>query len=236
MQQLADDGTGEIAIATLGSGLYGNGHEHFMDEYAFAPVRARIKAAVGFKWTNFGVERHTIISSDGSWTTGPILPGQTVSMSISKPGTFEYFCTEHPWSKGQLVVSTASEGAFSHTPGVDRAAFTPEQAARGKVSFQSNCSNGCHMPDLTPGQRAPALAGDSFLQHWKELTVDELFQRIRSTMPQQKPQSLSDQVYIDIVAFLLQANGLPSGNIELKSDPAVLKSVIIRAVNGERQP
>ena len=44
-------------------------------------------------------------------------------------------------------------------------------------------------------------------------------------MPQQKPHSLSDQMYVDIVAYLLDANGLPPGKTELSPDPEVLRGV-----------
>jgi hypothetical protein len=46
-------------------------------------------------------------------------------------------------------------------------------------------------------------------------------------MPQTKPQSLSDDLYIDIVAFLLDANGMPSGTTDLPADPATLKLITI---------
>ena len=233
VQQLPQNGTGEIAISALRSGIgdgenfLSNGQEHFIDEYTFVPARARIDAGMHFKWTNLGVERHTIVSSDGSWTTGAVLPGQSVSMSISKPGTYEYFCQDHPWSKGQLVVSAANERTTKDQPGSDEGAFTSEQAARGEASFQRACSAACHMPDLTAGERAPALAGDAFLRHWQGLSADDLFERIRSTMPQQQPHSLSDQVYIDITAFLLDANGLSPGGEELKSDAETLKRITL---------
>jgi hypothetical protein len=126
-----------------------------------------------------------------------------------------------------IVTSTDKASA------IDGGTFTMEQANRGKQSFQLNCTNGCHMPDLTAGERAPALAGEAFLGHWASATAQDLFGRIRSTMPEQKPHSLSDQVYIDIVAFLLQANGLPSGDAELNSDAGILSTIPIKTPNGE---
>jgi hypothetical protein len=198
------------------------------------PARARVASGTPFKWINLGVEQHTVVSSDGSWSTGTILPGQSVSMSISTPGTYEYFGRDHPWSKGQLVVSAPNERTMQGQPGADAGAFTAEQAARGEASFQRACSAACHMADLTPGERAPALAGDAFLQHWRGLSANDLFERIRSTMPQQQPHSLSDQVYVDITAFLLQANGLSSGSEELKGDPETLKRIVLGGADPSR--
>jgi hypothetical protein len=83
------------------------------------------------------------------------------------------------------------------------------------------------MPQLTGSERAPALAGDVFLQRWKGHTVAELFARIRTTMPQQNPRSLSDEIYIDVLAFILQSNGLPSGDHVLEPDPQTLGTISI---------
>jgi len=225
VQPLADDGSGVIRVANLQSGgTVGAGQEHYVDEYTFAPTRARVRAGVAFKWTNFGAQRHSIESSDGSWATGEVLPAQSITMSITKPGTYEYFCKDHPWSKGQLIVTAPNEPS---DPVVGRKIFTAAQTARGKSIFLASCSNGCHMPDLAAGTRAPALAGDSFRERWQGHSGNELFERIRDTMPQQSPHSLSDGAYVDIVAFLLQANGYAAGEIELRADPGVLENLVV---------
>jgi plastocyanin len=31
-------------------------------------------------------------------------PGTSGAVTIAKAGTYEYVCTEHPWSIGQLIV------------------------------------------------------------------------------------------------------------------------------------
>jgi len=55
-------------------------------------------------WTNASKKAHTITARDGSWTTGVIQPGASGSAIITKPGTYEYICTDHTWSIGQLIV------------------------------------------------------------------------------------------------------------------------------------
>jgi mono/diheme cytochrome c family protein len=104
--------------------------------------------------------------------------------------------------------------------------YSSTQASRGQSAYMQECS-ACHMPELTGSERAPALAGDSFLRRWRGLSLGSFFERIKSTMPQNKPQSLGDAVYVDIAAFLLQSNGFPEGAVDLKSDPAFLKEVLI---------
>jgi plastocyanin len=99
VHKLADDGTAEIQIGAVSMRA-----EHVVDEYAFVPSRARAKAGISFKWTNYGVKNHSIVSADGSFTTGEILPGQSVTISLPKRGSYTYYSKEFPWSKGQLIV------------------------------------------------------------------------------------------------------------------------------------
>jgi hypothetical protein len=52
----------------------------------------------------YGEVRHTIAARDGSWTTGPIRPGESATVTVTKPGEYEYVCSDHLWSMGQLIV------------------------------------------------------------------------------------------------------------------------------------
>jgi quinohemoprotein ethanol dehydrogenase len=78
------------------------------DAYAFQPVRAKVKLegkdGAKVTWTNTGKEPHSIAAQDGSWRTGEIAPGKSVTLSFKSAGTFTYICNEHPWSYGQLIV------------------------------------------------------------------------------------------------------------------------------------
>jgi hypothetical protein len=47
-------------------------------------------------------------------------------------------------------------------------------------------------------------------------------------MPQNAPDSLGDRAYIDLVAYLLQANGNPAGTQELSLDVAELERITIQ--------
>ena len=58
---------------------------------------------------------------------------------------------------------------------------------------------------------APPLASGDFLSGWDGLTVGDLFERIRISMPQNAPGSLSGQQNADILAFMLSANKFPTG-------------------------
>lgn len=110
--------------------------------------------------------------------------------------------------------------------GVWEGVYTSEQAGRGKELFLKNCVV-CHMEDLKGGE-APPLVGEEFLSHWQDMTVDDLFFRIRLTMPQDSPGSLKRPVYLDILTYVLQSNQFPAGKEELKDSPG-LKTIAITA-------
>ena len=50
---------------------------------------------------------------------------------------------------------------------------------------------------------------------------------IRTTMPQGAPASLSPQAYVDIVAYMLQVNDYPAGDVELPTAESELEAIII---------
>jgi mono/diheme cytochrome c family protein len=96
-------------------------------------------------------------------------------------------------------------------------AYTEAQASRGEAVYGNNCAR-CHGADLDGGGAAPTLHTLDFVDRWREDHLSTLFQFIRTNMPQKPgsgPGSLSEQQYLDIVAFLLSVNGLPSGSKEL---------------------
>jgi hypothetical protein len=51
-------------------------------------------------------------------------------------------------------------------------------------------------------------------------------------MPPKEEHSLDDQVYLDIVTYILQFNKAPTGNQPLKADIQTLKQIKIAAPPG----
>ena len=102
--------------------------------------------------------------------------------------------------------------------------FTDAQASRGEAAYGRSCA-ACHKEDLLGAGTAPALAGEEFFRRWNENTVDEVVQTMRSAMPQEAPNSLDAQVYVDILTYLLKASGSPAGTGELTADRDRLKLV-----------
>ncbi len=102
--------------------------------------------------------------------------------------------------------------------------FTEAQVARGERDYGRSCER-CHGVDLTgdPSMEIPALQEAPFLEEWKGRTLKDLFDRIKRSMPADEPDSLTTRAYVDIVAYLLNANHFPSGSRELSRDPGDLQ-------------
>jgi len=114
------------------------------------------------------------------------------------------------------------------SPSIWDGVYTEEQAKRGDQLYSEKCAK-CHAPDLTGGEMAPALTSADFKWNWSGLSVDDLFERIKISMPQDSPGSLSRQQIADILAFVLSKGGFPAGKTELAREAEVLKGIRFEA-------
>ena len=125
------------------------------------------------------------------------------------------------------MCSAAAQDAASKS--TSAGVFTEEQARRGGVAYNANCAN-CHGPELRSIDREiPNLSDKSFKFSWVGKTIAEKFELVRTTMPPKEERSLDDQVYLDIVAYILRFNKIPSGNQSLKPDLRILTQIVISA-------
>jgi S-disulfanyl-L-cysteine oxidoreductase SoxD len=106
--------------------------------------------------------------------------------------------------------------------------YTNEQADRGHSVYHSQCEV-CHGETLLGGDEVPPLAGPQFLANWNGLTVGDLFERIRKSMPANDPGKLSSQQNADVLAYLFSFNEFPAGKMELPHDAELLKQIRIEA-------
>jgi len=111
--------------------------------------------------------------------------------------------------------------------------YTPDQADQGKTLFEANCST-CHKSDLS-GDRGPALTGNTFFSSWEAGSVNKLYTKIKETMPRNRgTTSLSEENYVAIVAYILQANAFPPSKSEVELTADALEDILI-ARKGEGQ-
>ncbi|MFL2848607.1 MAG: PQQ-binding-like beta-propeller repeat protein [Pseudohongiellaceae bacterium] len=97
---------------------------------------------------------------------------------------------------------------------LQQAAFTDNQAQTGASVYSQSCA-ACHLPDLTGSFEAPALNDNNFRTTWSNRTVAELIDLLQRTMPPQAPASLSEQQYIEVVAYLLSENNIAASTASL---------------------
>lgn len=130
---------------------------------------------------------------------------------------------------GVVALAWCATTAAQSSPGsVWSGVYTDAQAVRGEAAYLQECAN-CHGTALEGGDMTPALLGGGFTSNWNDLTAGDLFERIRLTMPLDRPGKLTRQQNVDVIAFVLRANAWPSGKSELPADVAALKQIKIEA-------
>ena len=87
--------------------------------------------------------------------------------------------------------------------------------AAGKAVFAENCAR-CH-GDQGEGVTAPANIGPN--AHLDKFSTGKgLYDYISTTMPQDRPATLSPETYLQVVSFLLLQNGFVQPNTLLSAD------------------
>ncbi len=111
--------------------------------------------------------------------------------------------------------------------------FTEAQAARGREAYSGACSF-CHgrrlngAPDDPDMRSTPPLVRARFLREWDGRSLATLFAYTRQTMPEDNPGSMTDQEFVDVIAYMLSVGGMPAGDDELPPDPLGLAHIVIR--------
>jgi mono/diheme cytochrome c family protein len=125
----------------------------------------------------------------------------------------------------------AAHNASSQTPIPSKTiwdgAYTDAQAKRGEAVYAAHCV-GCHAADLS-GQNS-TLIGERFMRDWREDNLNTLYRRVKATMPRRTPGSLTDEQYLDVVAYVLKQNQFPAGGEDL--NPAAALGVQIVGKDG----
>jgi len=116
----------------------------------------------------------------------------------------------------------------SETRSVWDGVYTEEQANRGEELYRKECAS-CHGGTLVGGGGAAPLTGGTFLSNWNGLTVGDLFDRIRKTMPQGSLGKLNKQQDADVLAYLLSFNKFPAGKTEMPKQVEFLKEIRFEA-------
>lgn len=104
--------------------------------------------------------------------------------------------------------------------------YTEEQARRGAERFRERCAE-CHV--------SGDFQGEFFLFTWSGQGIHILFDYMRSSMPQNTPGSLAPEAYADLLAYILELNGLPPGNREIPAREEELEAILLEAPEGSSE-
>ena len=123
------------------------------------------------------------------------------------------------------VASVRSQPSRSIWDGV----YTNEQAARGESLYQNGCAE-CHGAALEGDELAPPLVGGEFMWAWNSLSLGDLFERLRISMPEANPSAMSRTEKADVLAFILSKNEVPPGEAEIADRAGRLRAISFDAV------
>src|SRR6476646_8892684 len=78
----------------------------------FVPATLTVSTGTTVTWTNGDSTLHTVTSgsaesgnSGNEFDSSYLAAGKTFQHQFGTAGTFDYYCTLHPWMKGKVVVS-----------------------------------------------------------------------------------------------------------------------------------
>jgi 3',5'-cyclic-AMP phosphodiesterase len=77
-----------------------------IDNFRFTPATLTVAAGAKVEWVNEDDVPHLIVSKTGAFKASPLLDtDQRFITTLSKPGTYDYFCSLHPMMQGRIRVS-----------------------------------------------------------------------------------------------------------------------------------
>jgi plastocyanin len=72
--------------------------------YAYAPAKITVTPGTRITFTNHDRTAHTATSTVTGFDSGTIKPGKRASITVTKPGTYTYYCQFHAFMHGTITV------------------------------------------------------------------------------------------------------------------------------------
>ena len=75
----------------------------------YIPSKISIRQGESVTWLNEDAAFHSVTSGtyenpNGMFDSGHLDPNESFTVKFEESGTFDYFCTLHPWMKGKVIV------------------------------------------------------------------------------------------------------------------------------------
>jgi amicyanin len=75
-----------------------------MQNFAYQMANIQVRAGTTVTWTNQDNVPHSITFKNGMKDSGLLYQGQSFSYTFSTPGTYQYYCTVHPYMVATVTV------------------------------------------------------------------------------------------------------------------------------------
>lgn len=141
-----------------------------------------------------------------------------------------------------ILIALTACGNDTQSPSETPSLSSPEsssstfenQAKTGSNLFAANCAS-CHGANLEGTTLGPLLSGRSFVQRWGVQTPALLLGNIQANMPPGGNEGLSGADYLNIVAHILETNGVDSTDEPLTADTNFTIAENISEIVAQRQ-
>jgi mono/diheme cytochrome c family protein len=129
-----------------------------------------------------------------------------------------------PGAAARSTRGSHARGEPGHT--VLDSVYTDSQATRAESTYSQSCAK-CHGSTLQGAQDGGPLIGPDFLANWDGMTLADLQDKIRTTMPPDTPNTILPPQVVDLIALVLARNHFPAGAAPLTAEPERLKDIKI---------
>ncbi|MEU6346078.1 plastocyanin/azurin family copper-binding protein [Streptomyces sp. NPDC046977] len=84
-----------------------SGNAVAIKNFAFSPATLKVKAGTTVTWTNQDTDAHTVTSAaaGGPLQSAALATHATYRYTFTKPGTYAYLCTIHPFMTATVEVT-----------------------------------------------------------------------------------------------------------------------------------
>jgi plastocyanin len=96
----AAEAPGTVPTGPPGGAVFNSG----MKALQFTDPTIEIEAGTTVQWTNNDPLIHTVTADDGGFDSGNLEAGQVWAFEFTRPGSYAFHCTTHPFMHGTVVV------------------------------------------------------------------------------------------------------------------------------------
>ncbi len=143
-----------------------------------------------------------------------------LATAFSAPSAARAQGTPERWGVAPSLIIAATNSTTATT---SAGWYTAKQAARGAKAYKQRCAT-CHGGNLEGGM-GPELAGKQFWLAYGGKKVSTLWSAVHTQMPMTAPGSVSAKDSTDIMAYLLEKNGVPPGTVPLNDTTDLSKAL-----------